>query len=394
MQEQEGWGARFGEKGQLQYYVALAAVVILALGLVGFVVLGLVPAWKLTSSLRNDLTAARGNLETREMIQADAPRRAQQQVTDAEARRTSAASRFLREDQARQALDRLYAYGAAAGATIVDMQSQPNVEGDVFSQRSFALRAEGTWDELLDFLVRLEEAALPGFVVGNLKIIPAPAVDAAAAAATAAAERVPYVLTTDIALYVSPYAPEPQIAATAAVTATTMVASEDDLWTRLQTAWQTNDWAGAVAMAEQLLALTPGEPEVEEALYRAYVNHGYHLLASHHVDEARAQFEAALQVKPGGQEAQLELQQINANALAVFAAEDRLVRELQAASTAGDWQEVIRLLRLIQTIHPDYPDLDAQLRQAYLNFGDQLAAQGKKDAAEEQYKQAELIPAP
>ena len=256
------------------------------------------------------------------------------------------------------------------------------------------MRAEGTWDELLDFLVRLEEAALPGFVVGNLKIIPAPAVDAAAAAATAAAERVPYVLTTDIALYVSPYAPEPQIAATAAVTATTMVASEDDLWTRLRTAWQTNDWAGAVAMAEQLLALTPGEPEVEEALYRAYVNHGYHLLASHHVDEARAQFEAALQVKPGGQEAQLELQQINANALAVFAAEDRLVRELKVASTAGDWQEVIRLLRLIQTIHPDYPDLDAQLRQAYLNFGDQLAAQGKKDAAEEQYKQAELIPAP
>ena len=390
MQEQEGWSARFGEKGQLQYYLTLGAVVTLALGLVAFGVLGLVPAWRLTSSLYADLTAAQSNLGTLERIQADAPRRAQQQVTDAEARRTSAAGRFLSEDQARLALDRLYAYGAAAGATIVDLQSQPGATGDVFTQRAFALRAEGTWDELLDFLARLEEAALPGFVVGNLKIAPETQAEPSVESAP------PYVLTTDIALYVSPYAPEPQLAVaeTATTTATTTVASADDLWARLRTAWQTNDWTGAVAMAEQLLALAPDQAEAEEALYRAHVNHGYHLLASHHIDEARAQFEAALQVKPGGQEAQLELQQINANALAVFAAEDRLVRELQTASAAGDWQEVIRILRLIQTIHPDYPDLEAQLRQAYLNFGDQLAAQGQADAAQEQYKQAELIPTP
>jgi tetratricopeptide (TPR) repeat protein len=206
------------------------------------------------------------------------------------------------------------------------------------------------------------------------------------------------VLTFNIALYVSPYAPAPQIAvgepitATAATTAT--VSTPDELWANLQTAWRTNDWATAVALAEQLLASAPDQAEAQEALYRAYVNHGYHLLARRRIDEARGQFEAALQVKPGGQEAQLELQQLDANALAIFAPEERLVRELQAASAAGNWQEVIRILRLIQTIRPDYPDLEAQLRQAYINYGDQLAAQGKTDAAEEQYKQAELIPAP
>ena len=89
------------------------------------------------------------------------------------------------------------------------------------------------------------------------------------------------------------------------------------------------------------------------------------------------------------------MQQINANALAVFAAEDRLVQRVAGGfGRQAIGKRSFALLRLIQTIHPDYPDLDAQLRQAYMNFGDQLAAAGKKDAAQEQYQQAELIPEP
>ncbi len=383
MQEQAGWGARFGGKGQLHYFLALVAVVALALGVAAFAALALFPAWRLSSSLYAELAAAQVNLETLERIQADAPRRAQLQVADAEARRLSAGGRFLREEEAGQALDRLYAYGAAAGVDVVDLQSQLGVDGDVFTQRSYALRAVGEWDPLMDFLARLQEAALPGFVVGNLKI--APESDAAEGAP-------PYALTMSIALYVSPYAPEPQLAAGETVTPT--LSTTDDLWLRLQTAWQTNDWASAVTLAEQLMATAPDQTAAGEALYRAYVNHGYHLLARRHIDEARTQFEAALRAKPGGQEAQLELQQIETNALAVFAPEEQLVRELAVASAAGEWQEVIRLLRLIQTISPEYPDLEAQLRQAYLNYGDQLAAQGQADAAEEQYKQADLIVVP
>jgi tetratricopeptide (TPR) repeat protein len=389
MQEQAGWGARFGDKGQLYYYLALVAVVLLAVGLLVFVMLALLPAWRLTTALHADLKLAQENLELRERIQADAPRQAQQQVSAAEAQQTAAAGRFLHEETAGLALDRLYAYGAAAGVEVVDLQSQPVAGGEVFTQRSYALRAVGEWDQLLDFLARLEEAALPGFVVGNLKIAPE-----AAAPETAATEGAPpHALSTSIVFYVSPYAPAAITAAGEAVT-TTAISTTDDLWLQLQTAWQSNDWANAVTLAEQLLALAPDNPGAREALYRVYVNQGYHLLARHHVDEARIQFESALQVKPGGQEAQLELQQIDANALAIFAAEDRLARALQAASAAGEWQEVIRLLRLIQTINPEYPDLETQLRQAYINYGDQLAAQGQAEAAEEQYKQAELLPAP
>jgi hypothetical protein len=348
MQEQAGWGARFGDKGQLYYYLALVAVVLLAVGLLVFVMLALLPAWRLTTALHADLKLAQENLELRERIQADAPRQAQQQVSAAEAQQTAAAGRFLHEETAGLALDRLYAYGAAAGVEVVDLQSQPVAGGEVFTQRSYALRAVGEWDQLLDFLARLEEAAQPlcagcdngggrgSHDDGDFH------------------DRRPLATTTDSLA-------EQRLGERGHAGGTTAGAGPR----------QSGGARGALSRVCQ-----PGLPPAGAA------------------SQARIQFESALQVKPGGQEAQLELQQIDANALAIFAAEDRLARALQTASAAGEWQEVIRLLRLIQTINPEYPDLEAQLRQAYINYGDQLAAQGQAEAAEEQYKQAELLPAP
>lgn len=397
---------------QRLFWGMATAVALLGLGLLLFVALKLLPMAQQQAALSRQIADTAAQLAATEQMQANVPTRLQQQIDNAQSRLDETARRFLSESQATSALDRLYSYSRAAGVEIIDLQVQPGSITDTLTVKVFSLRAQGELAPLFDFLGSIEETARPGFVVSDLLIAaepptPAPApkdsVEEEAAGSPEIAQDEPtllYTLSAKLTLYISPYAPEAALDETANAASTDSRLAQAGagplaaLQERLQAAWQANDWALAVEIAEQMALAAPEQPEIVEARYRAYVNAGYHLLAARRVEEARAHFEMAATVKPTGQEALLELQQLASGVMPIFAAEEQLHHGLEAAIAAGQWIEAIRLLRLIQTINPNYPGLQEQLRQAYTAYGDQLTRQGQPDLAQEQYQQAQLLAAP
>ncbi|HXF61796.1 MAG TPA: hypothetical protein VNK95_09265, partial [Caldilineaceae bacterium] len=308
---------------QRQLWGIAAAVILLGLGLLLFVALKLLPMAQRQAALSEQVADTAAQLAATEQIQANVPARLQQQIDDAQNRLDETARRFLSESQAATALDRLYGYSRAAGVEIIDLQVQPGSITDTLTVKVFSLRVQGELDPLFDFLGSIEEAAQPGFVVSDLLIVAEPPLPASTTpepveqgdADNRATERkvAPplYTLSAKLTLYISPYAPE-SVGAETAKPATVddgqVAEALSAMQQRLQTAWQANDWAQAVEIAEQMALAAPEQPELVEARYRAYVNAGYHLLAIRRVEEARAHFEMALEVKPTGQEALLELQ--------------------------------------------------------------------------------------
>ncbi len=159
----------------------------------------------------------------------------------------------------------------------------------------------------------------------------------------------------------------------------------------LQAAWNANDWPWAIEILQQIRTLTPQNPDTLEGLYRAHVNYGYTLLTHNDIDGARAQFNAALQVKPDGNEASRELQQLAVDPSLAYRVVSQLEGQYRAFAVAGNWPDAIRTLRQIQRIDPAYSDLNTKLAAAYTQYGDQPAAQGQAELAAEQYRQALAI---
>jgi len=77
-----------------------------------------------------------------------------------------------------------------------------------------------------------------------------------------------------------------------------------DLEEQLRDAWTQQDWPLAIQILEQILALDASRSEMRDNLYSAHVNYGYELYAAGRLQEARAQFLAALDIRPDGEEAQ------------------------------------------------------------------------------------------
>lgn len=388
-------------KAPVQFWGAALLVILFSLGLALFVTFKLLPLFQQHAALRDQLVSTRSGLAAAEELHADLPRRLQAQLATGQTDLEAAAGKFLSKAQAADALNRLYAYSSAAGVEIVELQSQPGVITDTFSVETFALRAVGLLDQQFNFLTRMQEIAQPGFVVSHLAIAqepPAgqPAPDQAGESPPVSETR--YSLSMNIALYISPYAPSlpsasTPIERTAPVQLSTVPATDGlgGLRQSLQAAWQNNAWEEAIRIAQQMLASTPGQPNVIEYLYRAHLNFGYHLLTAHRVEEARLQFNQARSVKPDGQEAHIELEQLDTTSVSLFAAEQQMIRELQLASAVNNWPEVIRLLRLLQVVNPNFPHLAEQLSQAHIRYADQLTAEGKTDLAQEQRQQAQQI---
>lgn len=81
-------------------------------------------------------------------------------------------------------------------------------------------------------------------------------------------------------------------------------APEATLEEQLDAVWEAEDWETAIALLEQLRNLEPAEPSWTEKLYAAEVNHGYQLMGEGDYQEAKEAFSRALELKPGGAEAQ------------------------------------------------------------------------------------------
>jgi len=72
---------------------------------------------------------------------------------------------------------------------------------------------------------------------------------------------------------------------------------------QLQDAWAKGDWNQCISVLTTILSFDVANSEARDRLYQARVNYGWFQLASQQFEEAYKQFNLALQVRPGGQEA-------------------------------------------------------------------------------------------
>jgi len=296
-------------------------------------------------------------------------------------------------------LNKLYRYAIESEVEITDLQTQPNPseeEKGAYDVGQFRLQASGILHNLVDFVSRIEEAALESFVISNVNIT---------------GDEEQRTLNMNIALYTSPYSSGAAVSPTPGAT----VAPEDlaQKEVMLAMAWAAEEWEQAIDLVEQILAIEPDRDDMTEKLYAAHVNYGLQFLDEGDPDEATTQFNSALEIKPDGVEALAELEQAAAWELTPTAAptdtpaltpgatppgtpaptptltlEGQLEQSLHESWKDEDWEEVIGLIEQILAINPHYDDMTEKLYAAHVNYGRQLAAEGKLEEAKVEFTRA------
>ncbi|HLF25107.1 MAG TPA: LysM peptidoglycan-binding domain-containing protein [Anaerolineae bacterium] len=279
---------------------AVAMIVVLGLGYLVFLGAAIIPGLQVRAELTAEAAQARQALVEAQRIEAETPDTLRTELAGAQARLSELVRAFLTETQAGQIINALYQYAAASGVTITDLQTQPDpaAETDAVHVATARLEVQGESRRLVEFVSRIQEDALYSVVVNNVNITEGPPGT--------------NTLTLDVGLYTSPYAtgealttgPLPPIA-------TPPVNPLDPLVQRLADVWAAENWVEVINVIEQIRAIDPNYPELTEKLYAAHVNYGYQLLAQGNVDGARAEFNAALAVKPDGGEAIQALNELN-----------------------------------------------------------------------------------
>jgi micrococcal nuclease len=75
----------------------------------------------------------------------------------------------------------------------------------------------------------------------------------------------------------------------------------------LHAPWAAQDWEEVIRLVEQILAINPDYDDMVQKLYAAHVNYGRQFASEGNLEEAKWEFIRALDVKPDGGEAALEL---------------------------------------------------------------------------------------
>jgi len=171
---------------------------------------------------------------------------------------------------------------------------------------------------------------------------------------------------------------------------------EERLAQSLNELWENEDWKEAIGVVEQILAITPGNADLIEKLYAAHVNYGLKSLLEGDPDEAVAQFNSALKIKPDGAEALAGLVQAATStppqALTREQLEQRLHESWAVANSddnrAEEWGEVIGVIEQILAINPGNADMIEKLYAAHINYGLKALAQGDPDEAVTQFNNA------
>ena len=300
------------ENSFLNYFreniMALLAVMMIALLLVGYLLFGgvvLWPQWQLRNEFANRVETAETALNQREMENATTSNQSPVIVATPD---VGDAATFLTEQQAADFLTSLTTYAEASGVTITDIQAQPasnDQEKDVYDVRQFKLSLTGEVEQLMDFVVRVRETAVSSIQLTNLQIT----------------EGTPDKLVVDLQIYTSPYAsgtalnelPEIVTPLLQPTAVPIVIAPADELAEELHELWTAEDWPAAISLIGQILTLDPDYPEMSEKLYAAFVNDGYALLEHGNETLAQSQFDQALAIFPDGSEALAGLQLLAGN---------------------------------------------------------------------------------
>ena len=158
--------------------------------------------------------------------------------------------------------------------------------------------------------------------------------------------------------------------------------AEERLAEGLHEPWAAEDWKQVIELIEQILAIKPNYDDMAEKLYAARVNYGLQLIEQGNPDQAVVQFNRALEIKPDGAEAQAGLEQ--ARTLTV----GQLEQSLHESWAAEDWEEVIGLIEQILAVSPGNADMMEKLYAAHVNYGRQLAEEGRLEQAKAEFSRA------
>lgn len=148
------------------------------------------------------------------------------------------------------------------------------------------------------------------------------------------------------------------------------------LWQELDRSWAKADWPTAIAILEQVRALSPSYDDLEEKLFAAHFNYGVYLVSQNLMERAVIEFTAALEVSPDD---------INAQGERRFAL---LYIQGSRRYDAHDWEGAIRSFQEIFEDNPDYKDTRQLLYASHYNAGRQLEQAGDLAQARSHYIQA------
>jgi LysM repeat protein len=196
-------------------------------------------------------------------------------------------------------------------------------------------------------------------------------------------------LTMDIALHTYPVSTG-ALPVTTPDALTPQPSDVSALENALNAAWAEGKWELALAYINQLRALG-AEGDLTDKRYAARVNYGHQLLKSGQTEKALEQFNLALGIRPDGREALEGIQQASATPLPTLSTDQEVIRRLDDAWAAQDWNRVIALLEAISATQPDLIDVNSKLYAAHVNHGYQLASQNRLAEAKEAFTRALAI---
>lgn len=365
------WRKYIPAKESLYTLLAIIAMLIIGLGYFLFVRSSIIPPLRARDALSAQLVAAERDLREAEKNKEEIPEQLRQELVAAQATLDAASSIFLSEPQAAEVLNKLYQYARESGVEITSLQNQPGPQPEekgLYDIRAFQLQAMGDLSRLVDFVTRIKEAALKSFAITTVNIT---------------AGEGTHNLTMNIILYTSPYA--------SGAWQPTPTADLAQLEQTLAAVWAAGDWPQAINIIRQIMAIAPNYDDMAEKLYTAYVNYGYQLLGQGDNNGAITQFNLALGIKPGGQEATAGLQQAAAIPSPTLTIEEQLAQSLHEPWAAENWEEVIRIIEQILAINPNYPGMTEKLYAAHVNYGYKLMREGQLERAKEEFTRALTI---
>lgn len=267
--------------------IAIAAILIAYLPLIG---LAIVPQARTWRALSAELDAARRTVAEPRGADGEAADDLRRRIAAAEAELAEAQRAFLSPAQAEQVLARLEGRAGECRVQVLGRQDQlaRKVESQaLYGARTVRVRAAGTVPGLICFACRFQEATHNGVALTNVSL---------------AEGQGRHELAMDVVLYTSPQSSDEPLPPPAGPPGP-VAASVGRLEAGLAAPWAAGEWPRVIALVEQILALDPARGDMEQKLYAAHVNHGHHLLEAGDQAAAEAEFNLALQVRPGGREA-------------------------------------------------------------------------------------------
>lgn len=326
------WTEQLPTGDRLYSLLAIGLIAAAVLGGCLFISLAIVPQWRARGQLASKLAEVQQQLVEAERKGEKNPEQLKEKLATTQAKLNEAASVFFSESEAAEVLNNLYQYASESGVEIINLQTQPSSgeKKGAYDIRAFQLQVEGAFPKLMDFVSRIEEAALESFIIANVNIIEG--------------EMLP-TLTMDITLYTSPHSSGAAVPATSGATRPATPADLAQVNEALAFAWASGEWKQAIDLINQILTIEPHYDDMVEKLYAAYVNYGYQLWEEGDTGGATTQFNLALEIKPEGEEALAGLQQAAATPSPTLTVEEQLAQRLHEPWAAEDWEEVIKFDR-------------------------------------------------